>query len=210
MADNEVSLFGFENNDIKGGLFEKYKGKKGVIDRGGIVFADPKAMFAGAKIHYYDPQKKYFLCKNGLCCEKLGPPKWRVGMGMIQYATEKNGAMKAPFNYEIKPWIFSETTFAKLKSLNNEFPLATHDIKISCTNEEYQHLDITPCQESYWQVKEELKKKILDEAKPVWDFIKKSLGSNLSAEEIKDLFSMGTVATDPTTSLDLDKVLSVV
>lgn len=208
----EVLSFGFENDDIKGGMFEKYKGKKGEIHRGAIVFTDPKAMFVGAKIHYYDPQKKYFLCKGGICCEKLGSPKWRVGMTMIKYSTDKAGTLKQPFGYDLYPWIFSEATFVKLKSLNNEFPLATHDIKIACTNEDYQHLDITPCQEAVWQLKEELKKKILDEAKPVWDFIKKSLGSNLSVEEIKDLFSMGggATASDPTTKLDLDKVLSSV
>ena len=209
MSADEVTTFGFDNDDIKGGMFEKYKGKKGEIHRGAIVFTDPKAMFVGAKIHYYDPQKKYFLCKSGICCDKLGASKWRVGMVMVKYATDKLGAPKQPFSYDLYPWIFSETTFIKLKSLNNEFPLATHDIKIACTNEEYQHLDITPCQENIWTMKPELKTKILGEAKPIWDFIKKSLGSNLSVEEIKDLFSMGsTVASDPTTKLDLDKVLS--
>jgi len=210
MAD-EVSTFGFENEDIKGSIYEKYKGKKGEIHRGAIVFSDPKAMFVGAKIHYYDPQKKYFLCKQSICCEKLGVPKWRVGMVLIKYATDKLGAPKQPFSYDLYPWVFSETTFTKLKSLNNEFPLATHDIKIACTNDEYQHLDITPCQEAIWQIKEELKKKVLDEAKPIWDYIKKGLANNLSVEEIKDLFSMSSAAVvDPTTKLDLDKVLSSV
>lgn len=205
MSD-DISTFGFENDDIKSGMWEKYKGKKGEVHRGAIVFTDPKAMFVGAKIHF---KEKFFLCKNSICCEKLGSPKWRVGMVLVKYNTDKLGQPKTPFSYDLYPWLFSETTFVKLKTLNNEFPLATHDIKISCSNEEYQHLDITPCQESIWQLKDELKNKVLADAKPIWDYIKKGLGSNLSIEDIKDLLSMSSgPATDPTTKLDLDKVLS--
>jgi hypothetical protein len=108
------------------------------------------------------------------------------------------------------PWIFSETNFVKLKTVNQEFPLTTHDIKLSCTNEEYHTTDITPCNESVWQAKEELKKKILDEAKPIWDYVKKSIASDMSIEEIKDLLSMGSTSVDPTSKLDLDQVLKSV
>lgn len=207
MAD-DVSVFGFEKEDIKGGVWEKYKGKKGEIHRCAIVYSDPKFMFAGGQCHY---KEKYFFCKHGLCCEKLDPAKWRIGAVLVKYGTDKLGNPKQPFSYEIVPWMFGEQTWVKIKTLNNEFSLTTHDIKIACTNEDYQNLDITPCQESIWQMKEELKKKILEEAKPAWDYVKKGIASNLSVEEIKDLLSMSSgPASDPTTGLDLDKVLSSV
>jgi hypothetical protein len=202
----DVSVFGFENDDIKGGLLEKYKGKKNETHRNAIIFTDPTAMFAGAKIHFKD---RFFICKKAECCDKLGPPKWRVGAAIIKYNTDKMGTIKKPFGYELYPWIFSEGTFIKLKNINLEFPLATHDIKISCTNEEYQHLDITPCNESIWQAKEELKSKVLDEAKPIWDYVKKSLASDLPIEEIRDLLGISGGA-DPTTNIDLDQVLNQV
>ena len=205
MSD-EVALFGFENDDIKGGVWEKYKGKKGEVHRGAIVYSDPKAMFAGLKAHFKD---KYFQCKSGICCDKLGPAKHRIGAVLVKYATDRAGNPKTPFSYEIFPWMFGEQTWVKIKTLNNEFPLTTHDIKISCTNDDYQNLDITPCQESIWQMKSELKEKVLAEAKPAWDYIKKGLASNLTVEEIKDLLSMSSgAAIDPTSKLDLDKVLS--
>lgn len=206
MAD-DVSNFGFENEDIRSGIYEKYKGKKGETHRLSIVFTDPKAMFAGAKAHF---KERYFLCKKGICCDKIGAPKWRVGSVVVRYTTDKLGGIKQPFSYELYPWIFSESTFLKLKTLNTEFPLTTHDIKVSCTNEEYQHLDITPCNESIWLAKEELKTKILVEAKPIWDFVKKSIATDLSIEEIKDLLSAGSATADPTSGLDLDKVLQSV
>jgi len=202
---SDVSLFGFENEEIKGGIYDKYKAKKGETHRLAIVYTDPKAMFAGAKIHF---KERFFLCKKGKCCEVCGPAKWRVGSVIIKYNTDKMGAFKKPFEYDLYPWIFSEQTFIKLKNVNSEFPLATHDIKISCTNEEYQHLDITPCTESVWTAKDEIKIAVLDKAKPIWEYIKKSLASDLTIEEINDLLGIGSSAgSDPTAKIDLDSVL---
>ena len=204
MAEN-IETFGFDNEQIKGGLLEKYKGKKGETHRVAVIYTDPKAMFAGSKVHF---KERFFLCKKGICCDKCGPAKWRVGAVLIKYATDKQGTLKQPFSYELYPWMFSEGVYIKLKNLNQEFPLASHDIKISCTNEDYQHLDITPCNEAIWQAKEELKNKVISEAKSIWDYIKKGIASDLSIEEIRDLLGMSTAAgSDPSVKMDLDQVL---
>lgn len=206
--NEQLETFGFDNEDIKGGMYEKYKGKKSEVHRSAIVYTDPKAMFAGSKIHFKD---RFFLCKKGKCCEVLGPSKWRVGAVLVKYGTDKLGNIKKPLSYELAPWIFSEQTYLKLKTVNGEFPLASHDIKIACTNEEYQHLSITPCNECIWTARDALKKAVLEQAKPIWDFIKKSIASDLSAEEINDLLGLaGVVGTDPTQKLDLDNVLDAV
>jgi len=136
-----------------------------------------------------------------------------VGSAIIKYATEKNGTIKKPLEYSIIPWICNESTYVKLKNIHSEFPLTTHDIKISCTNEEYQHLDLTPCNESIWTAKEEFKNKILEEAKPVWEFVKKSIAGDLSIEEINELLGVSTPGSpvtgmDPSSAVDLDSVLS--
>lgn len=209
MADN-VSTFGFENEDIKSGMYDKYKGKKGQVDRGAIVYTDPKAMFAGSKYHY---KEKYFLCKKGKCCEVLGPAKWRVGAVLVKYSTDRQGGLKKPFAFEVLPWIFGEAVYAKLKNVNSEFPLATHDLKINCTNEEFQHLDLTPCNEAVWLAKDELKNMVLEQAKPIWDFVKKSIAHDLSVEEINDLLGVSStqVAHDPSAAgFNLDDVLNKV
>ena len=54
MSNEQLEVFGFENEDIKGGMFEKYKGKKNEVHRNAIVYTDPKAMFVGSKIHFKD------------------------------------------------------------------------------------------------------------------------------------------------------------
>ena len=65
MSSN-VEVFGFENENIRGNVWEKYKAKKGVVDRLGIIFSDPKVLFAGNKVHFKD---RFFLCKGGYCCD---------------------------------------------------------------------------------------------------------------------------------------------
>lgn len=202
----EMETFGFENEDIRGGVFEKYKGKKGETHRIGIVYTDPKAMFAGAKIHF---KERYFICKKGKCCEICGPAKWRVGAIVVKYATDKAGNIKKPFSFDIYPWVFGEQTYAKLKSTNSEFSLANHDIKITCDNDDYQHINPTACQESIWTSKEELKTMVLEQAKPYWDSLKRTIASDLSVEEINDLLGVSNPGqgSDPSTKLNLDSVL---
>ena len=106
----EITTFGIDNDNIRGGL-KKFKAKKGEIVRAGIVYTDPKAMFAGSKIHY---SQRYFHCKSGYCCEKLGEPKWRVGSVMIKYATDNLGNPKSPIARELIPWIVSDQSYNKL------------------------------------------------------------------------------------------------
>ena len=47
MAD-DISSFGFENEDIKGGVFDKYKGKKGVIERIATRLLEVESLGEGA------------------------------------------------------------------------------------------------------------------------------------------------------------------
>ena len=204
---SDVMTFGFDNEEIKGGLYEKYKAKKNEVNRGAIVYTDPKAMFVGHQTHFKD---RYFFCKKGQCCQVLGPAKWRVGAVLIKYGTGRDGTPKKPFSWELFPWAFSEVTYLKLKSMNAEFPLATHDIKISCTNEEYQHLDIVPCNECLWITRDELKVQVQEQARPIWDSLKKTLASDLTVEQISELLGMGGTTTsgvDPSSKLDLNSVL---
>jgi hypothetical protein len=198
MTDN-ISAFGFEN--IKDGMFEKYKAKENQIDRVAIVCTDSRAMFVGTKVHSKD---RDFLCMKGKCCEILGPSKWCIGTVLIQYATDKQGNLKKPFCFELLPWIFGEATFSNLKTMNSEFPLASHDIQISCENEDYQHLNILPCNESIWTAKDELKNLILEQANPIWGHVKKFITSDVSVEEVGNLPATGESSGDNDSSATID------
>ena len=197
--------FGFENEAIRGSNFEKYKGKKGETHRIGIVFEVADKLFRGKKVHF---KEKYFVCTGKTCCKVLGPAKTRIVATIIKYNTDRTGVVTKPFGYEILPWNFSENAFLKLKTLNSEYPLTEHDIKISCTNQDYQHLDFSVCKESLWQANETLKKQILKEAAPVTES-SSNIAPMLTEEEIKDLLGVAVQgpAADATTDIDLNSVL---
>ena len=75
----------------------------------------------------------------------------------------------------------------------------------------YQHLDIVPCNECLWISRDELKTQIQEQAKPLWDSLKKTLASDLTVEQINELLGIGggTVAgVDPSSKLDMDSVLN--
>lgn len=171
------------------GFLERYRAKRDLRDRGGLVATDPKTLFTACKIHFHPKTKKYFLCKSEgnqeICCAKLGHSRWRIGAPLVKYRTDKMGNPRHPFNFDVLPWIFGEHVYYELKKMNEEFPLISHDLKIGCTNEEYQRLDLMPCNESIWQLKEEIKSEVLRAAIPVREFIKNNLAIDMSLLDLE-------------------------
>lgn len=182
-----------------------YHAKNRHIDRCGLLFWDPQAMFIGAKVHFHN--KKYFVCKKGLCCDKLGFPIWRMAAPIIKYDCDyPNIALGDVYvqDHEILIWKFGEDTYKKLRELNIVKPLAFHDFRIYCENETYQvvHLEGSPGRggeiivpfaaslSSAWQGSDEKRAQVLEKALPMWNKMKeKGLGLDLSEEEIAQLLA---------------------
>lgn len=192
-----VEMFGTGREDIKSSKFKSYKGKGGQTDMIGIIFKEKDKMYCGAKTHYKD---RYFICKStkeqkAVCCTssyKNNTPKYRIGAVIIVYQIGKDpetGKQKL-LSYELVPWIFSETMYDRLNEIDSEFPLETHDLKLKCTNEDFQNMDVTPCKTSIWRNNEKLKAQILEKFESIMDEGKKNLGSNLNIEEIKELLGV--------------------
>lgn len=202
--------FGIDNDEIKHTQFNKYQGKKGQEDRVGLVFEDPKKAFVGVKCYFH---QRYFLAKEtaefkALVEPKLGLPKWRVGCLLAKYRMDNDGKL---VGYDLVPWIFKEKMYANLKSVNKEFPLDAHDLKLKCTNEQFQNIEILSCKESFWRKNEKLKQRIIAESKVHFDMIKKNLASDLSMEEIKELFGVDTAGSeDAAQDVDLGGVADLV
>jgi hypothetical protein len=161
----EVEAFGFEK---KIGIQERYRARSHFIDRGALVFADLNAMFIAVQAHFKD---RFFLCKGSQgsrCCEELGHCRARVGAIFCRYRTNELGIPMPPFSYDLFPWVFGGITYEKLRLCNVYFPLNMHDIKISCSNEEYQNVNILPCHESLWTARADIRSNILNEFIPMW------------------------------------------
>lgn len=181
-----------------------YRASKKNVDRCGLLFWDPKAMFIGAKVHFHN--RKYFGCKKGLCCDKLGAPVWRMAAPLIKYDCDYLDIALDEVSlqdHEILIWKFGEDTYKKLRELNNVKPLAFHDFRIYCENEPYQlvHLEGSPGRggiiapfaaslPSAWQGSDKERAQVLEEALPMWNKLKeRGLGLDLSEEEIAQLLA---------------------
>jgi hypothetical protein len=207
-----VMTFGADNEEVKGYSFKSWKAKGGEKYRVGFVYpdGDSKKMFVGVPIHYAE---RYFICKStpekkAICCThtyKGNKPRWRVGGVMVIYEMSD----KKLRGYKLVPWVFTDKMYQKIKTANEEFPLATHDLILSCTNEEFQTIEPQPCKESFWQMKEELKKKIITEAASIFSDIGDNLASDLPIEEIKELLGIDDAGSgDAAENVELGDVLA--
>lgn len=198
-----VEMFGTDREDIQSSKFKSYKGKGGQTDMIGFVFPEKPQAFCGAKIHYKD---RYFICKStkeqkAICCTasyQNNTPKWRIGAVIVVYQIGKDpdsGKQKL-VSYEVMPWVFGESMYDKIKKLDSEWPLDQHDLKITCTNEDFQNIDITPCKTSIWRNNEKLKEQIMAQFAAIMEDAKKNLGSNLNVEEIKELLGVETPGSE--------------
>jgi len=195
MAD-DIQEIGFDDEEVQVFEVEFFKGKKGYNYR--IAFpllgegkdGSPVPFTLKARVHYKDGFGT-FLCRSTpdnkeVCCKTLGDSGLRFGTIIVHYHTEKDGRPKKPFGYDLKFWYFSDKKFDKLRSLHREFSLAERDMLISCDNDEYQHLNFTPTKESIMRVKEELAKKIIEQAEKLKSDLKKRLAKSRSIEEIRE------------------------
>jgi hypothetical protein len=209
-----VESFGTERDDITGGKFPKYQGKPGNTDRVAIVYEDPKKLFKGAKTHF---KERYFLCKSTkdkkeVCCThsyKNNNPQYRIACVLVIYDLVTREGKQKLKDVEVLPWIFSETVYRKLCDRDKEFSLADYDIKLVCsTNKEYIQYDIVSCNSSIWKSNDELKARILKEAAPLFESMGKTLATDLSITEVKELLAIDSPGSeDAAADVDLGGVV---
>jgi len=184
---------------VKTKFSEKYKGTPGKKDRLAIIWPKDTTNGAGPfgtrNTHFSD---KYFVCKEGVCCDKLGPSSQRFVCIVVHYSTNKDGTIikqegeKTPFDFKVKPWVFTSKKFNQLKSLHQEWDLKKHDFTVSCTGDEkFQDLEFVPCKESIWQLKPEFMDVIYRESEAMRGTLTRELGAELTTDEIKELLGVG-------------------
>jgi hypothetical protein len=176
--------------------YEFYRARDKEIDRCRIVFTNSENILAAAKVHYHS--NRFFLCKgqhndeNQICCRRLNSPKIRVAAVLAKYETNHRGFISYPLNFNIHPWIFGERTFTQLQQIHSTFPLNRHDFKIDCLSQEFQALKLIPCEDTLWT--EQLNQTSFSKISSTFDYAKRSLGEDLSIEEINNLLRGNEVA----------------
>jgi len=187
-----VESFGPDRTDIEPRSFKKYAPKDGNTDRIGIICEDRSTMFKGVLTHFKD---RYFVCKSTkekkeICClhtYENNEPRYRVGGAVIQYSTKMVDGKEKVTGYEILPWIFSETVYKQLIACDKDFPLESHDVRVTGTKKgDFLNLNIVPCPNSIWSSNTDLKKKVLADAIKIRENIGKRLATDLSITEIRE------------------------
>jgi hypothetical protein len=207
-------FIGFGLNDkevLNNGQLERYKGKEGQVDRISLVWfymdedGNPRMgdgdtpKFARASYHYV-PGLGYILPKGEFTAKKFGAPKTRLATYIVKYRTDRSGKPQAPFEYELMEWQFGPDKFQLLSNINDEFPLVKHDIKVTCSGEQYQKLSFTATAgEALWKKNEEFRAEIL---RKVAEHGEMSLARDVSIEEIKN--SLGEATEVPVDDDDVD------
>lgn len=194
--------------DIPSGKANKYKARVGHMDR--IGFPYPKV--AKAPTHFIQEGKKTIICTDGICCEKLGPPKVKIGTAIIQYETNKLGKpniVNGGCAYEVKVWIYNSQKHEQLKSIHEELPLDSNDVKIQCTDEIFQTMTITGCVGAVWSKLPD-RDKIVRDAKLAFENI--YLGQKLDDSELRELLGVADISSgsgsDSTSDQDLDSLIN--
>lgn len=152
-----VATTSWADDTIKAYDFDLYKGRKNMTDRIGILV--PNEITYG-RVHFAEGAG-YFICHSewklvggqeictrvAPCCEKLEAPGKRFACLVAHYNTNPQGALVQPFSYQLKLWRFSDAKYVELREMNKEFPLADHDIKVLCTDDQYQKMTLQVCRD---------------------------------------------------------------
>lgn len=212
-----VESFGIERDDIKTHKFNKWKMETGQEVRGAIVYPEgsPGALFVGCRCHVKKGER-IFVCKSTkdkpeVCCThgwEGNNSRMHMGSPLLVYDTVEEGGKTKLKGYKLVPWVFWEPQFEKLKKCGKQFPLDKYDITLSCTNGEYQTIDVTSCNNSIWTSNEALMKKVFEQAKAIREDITKNLASDLSISEIKELLGIEVAGSqDAASDVNLSDVL---
>lgn len=148
--------FSFGSGDSSiGKKSNRFKGKEGETYRVSFVWTGEGGVcrFTGCERHYV-PGVGYFLHKGPEYARVAGgPPKTAVATVVLVWPTNKHGQLdKEAFakgeGWEVKPWVFSAERYDQLRRRNEQFPLHEFDLQITCTDTQYQKMDLSPCRES--------------------------------------------------------------
>lgn len=89
----------------------------------------------------------------------LGDPKSYACTALLIYPTNKEGEInkRALFeDWEMKPWRFGPKVYGQVHQVamglqSNKLSIASQDLTLKCTNEDFQNFDIQPCGRSLWR-----------------------------------------------------------
>jgi hypothetical protein len=215
----EEVTFGDKRVEIN--RFDSYKGRKGVVDRIGILSTN---LMRGYRYVYKNrnmfrppttPEILQFVKAQ------LGEPDQRFAMVLFHYSTDDKGELLDATKCQGKPklWVISEARYEELGAMHRQWPILDagygskqHDILVRCTEEQYQRMTFTPAADAQWKKKESWYQALKAKEASAKDKLKQKIGREMSDTEIMDLLGGSAEGarqgnTDNAGDIDLSDVL---
>lgn len=167
--------------------------------------------FLYSKTHWSD-ETGTFRCFGGLCCKELPAAKAKAATLVVEYATDRDGVLKKPMNYEVKILVLNEKLYKDIQRINRNYPILETDVLLTCDNEKFKTFKAQSAKGSPWQDNEEIVQDVLSVCQGNWDLLKvRALGKRLSEEQLKPLLGIRDRAPQADLSSDaasdLDDIL---
>lgn len=141
--------------------------------------------------HYNSMKKKYYRCLDylGYCpvcvaaSDKINGAKRAsdtFGANMLVYDMNADGTVKQPLNAEVHFWAFGSEKFSSVRAISQEWgnPMEL-DLLITCTDENFQKVQISPCRNCLYLENEEFRAacdaKIKEDSYPLDKFLCKEI-----------------------------------
>jgi hypothetical protein len=211
--------FSFDDGDSKiGQKTKRFKAKEGETYRVSLVWVeanddgspnfDGKVMFTGCERHYIQGVG-YFLHKGPEFARIAGgPPKQSVATIIALWPTDDRGrinqeALKKGEGIQTMPWTFSAERYDQIKRRNDHYPLTENDLLLSCTDTQYQKMDVSNVPGNLFRKMltgdnkrgNELGAAILSQAQEIAQTIRTDMARELTLEQLRE--KMGGASAMP-------------
>lgn len=144
-----------------------------------------------------------------------GTPKMTVATVVVVWPTDKNGTIDKNRmkngECDVIPWVFSKRKYSELKAVASEWPLGEHDLKITCTEEQYQQTTLTNCRENFLY---KLQQKggttftdIMERVESVANDLNSFIGNEYTVDQLKEKMGMATASPTENTTEEVDDLI---
>jgi hypothetical protein len=92
--------------------------------------------------------------------------------------------------FQVIPWVFSKSKYQALLRAANTKPLGAGDLRVTCTNSQYQHLEIASYDQSYLRmfmlkhpaIFEEIREQVVEKA----GLLRKLIATDYTLEQLRE------------------------
>lgn len=204
--------FGFGENDgsvgKKGKRFKMDKGEEARIsflwwpglEKGTPNFKAQTPCFVGGPRHYMKGVG-YFM-NNGPEFTKIAgeAPKTRIATLVVKWPLKAGGKLDtealAEGRFDVLYWVFDDGKYDEIKPIHNEWHFGTCDLKIKCSDAQFQKMAFSPTKESVLLKLAEkpdhpLWQNLLTQAQAMLANIQDEVGRNMTIDQIREKLAGG-------------------